>query len=212
MSKKYIVLDFEGVVFKPRLREMYVDIFKQTGRDLSEMDYFFEKIFKEKYRSENCRDKSISDMINHIVSKYPDWEQELRAFEAHNQFDRFVDEVIVGMDKVVEYFTLSDKYELYGLTNWTADGFEVLESKFSNIVSKFKEVLVSGKVGVKKPDYKIWVLANEMMGNPNPEDVYFFDDKQRNVDRAREEVNWNSYLFTQVDDIFAVFPDVASNV
>lgn len=207
-DKKYIVLDFEGVVFETRLREMYVDIFKENGRDLSELDYFFDEIFEERYRSENCRQSTISRMTDHLIKKYPEWEKELRAFNAEEKFDQYVEGVIEGMSKLIEKVSASDKYELYGLTNWPGDAFKILGRDYSEVTTKFKDILASGNVGCKKPDFEIWVYGNEMMGQPDPSLVHFFDDKQRNVDSAINEVGWNAHLFETVESIYEVFPDL----
>ncbi len=207
-DKKYVVFDFEGVVFNTRLREMYVDIFKENGRDLSELDYFFENVFEERYRSENCRQTTVSRMTDHLISKYPEWEHELKAFNAEEQFDKYVAGVIDGMGELIEYFSSSDEYELYGLTNWPGDAFEVLRKQYPEIVAKFKSVIVSGQNGCKKPDFEIWMIANEVMGSPDPSRVHFFDDKQRNVDTAINEVDWNAHYFEAANSVYEVFPEI----
>lgn len=206
-DKKIIVLDFEGVVFQARLRELYVDIFKENGRDLNELDHFFNDIFKEKYRSDNCRQKTLAEMTEPLAQQHPEWAKELLAFNADQKFNRYVDELVPGMGEVVDYFSKSEDYELYGLTNWPGDGYRVLEKKFSEVTSKFKDVVVSGDHGCKKPDALIWQIAQERIGNPDPKRVYFFDDKKRNVDACIAEVKWNSFHFTSVESVISVFPD-----
>lgn len=209
-DKKIVVLDFEGVVFSTRLRDMYVDIFKENGRDLSELDHFFDNVFEERYRSENCRQKTISRMTEHLISRYPEWEKELRAFNADEQFSKYTAGVIEGMEELIERLSSSDDYELYGLTNWPADGFEVLKGQYPELISKFKNVLASGEHGCKKPDFEIWIIANEMMGNPDPALVHFFDDKQRNVDAAIREVGWNAHHFVSAESVYEALPDIKS--
>lgn len=49
----------------------------------------------------------------------------------------------------------------------------------------FSQIVVSGEVGIAKPDSRIFSLLLSRLGDPDPSAVVFFDDKQVNVDAAR---------------------------
>lgn len=200
-TKKIVVLDFEGVVFQSRLRGMYKDIFTERGKSLDELDYFFSEIFKEQYRSNNCRQKTITEMTEPLAQQYPEWAEYLRAFNADREFYRYVKCPIDGMEEIINTLNSSDKYELYGLTNWPGDGFVVLEKLYPELISKFKKVIVSGYTGHKKPDPEFFKLAQSEIGNPSPENVYFFDDKKRNIEAAKQLLGWNGFVFEDASTI-----------
>lgn len=61
----------------------------------------------------------------------------------------------------------------------------------------------SSEVGCAKPDHKIYELADAALvdtyGDHDKGDVVFFDDRQRNVDGARE-FGWNGQLWQGVEE------------
>lgn len=200
-TKKIIVLDFEGVVFQSRLREMYKDIFTEKGKSLNELDYFFSDIFKEQDRSSNCRQKTIAEMTEPLAQQHPEWAEYLRAFNADREFYRYIKCPIEGMEEIINTLSSSDEYQLYGLTNWPGDGFVVLEKLYPELISKFKKVIVSGYTGYKKPDPEFFQLANKEIGEPEANSVYFFDDKKRNVEAAKQLLGWNGFTFEDASTI-----------
>lgn len=72
---------------------------------------------------------------------------------------------------------------LYGLTNWPAETFPPEGEAFA-FLDHFEDILVSGEVGLIKPDPAIYHLTLERFGL-RPDEVLFVDDLAVNVEAAR---------------------------
>ena len=73
---------------------------------------------------------------------------------------------------------------LYGLTNWSADTFELGERMFP-ILRDFLYVAVSGRLGMVKPDPEIYLHLLNTCGL-SAESCLFIDDAAKNVEAARQ--------------------------
>jgi 2-haloacid dehalogenase len=72
---------------------------------------------------------------------------------------------------------------LLALTNWSAELYPHAPRRF-DVLALFEDVVVSGEVGLAKPDPRIYTLVAERAGLP-PGRLVFVDDRRVNVDAAR---------------------------
>ena len=72
---------------------------------------------------------------------------------------------------------------LYALTNWSAENFPVAQRRFE-FLAWFQDIVVSGQVGLAKPDPKIFQLAIARCAL-TPERTVFIDDSAANVEAGR---------------------------
>jgi len=89
---------------------------------------------------------------------------------------------------------------LYALTNFPADTFPAFASRFA-FMQLFKDVLVSGEVGLKKPDPRIFALAADRFGI-EPQKTLFIDDRMENC-QAAADLGFQAYQFTEGDRLMA---------
>jgi 2-haloacid dehalogenase len=82
---------------------------------------------------------------------------------------------------------------LYGLTNWAADTFHHA-APAAPAVARLRDVVVSGQVGLAKPDPAIFRLAAARF-DVDPARTVFVDDTPANVEAARE-VGFHGVHFT----------------
>jgi 2-haloacid dehalogenase len=73
---------------------------------------------------------------------------------------------------------------LVALTNWSAETFHHLGEAHREVVTLFDDIVVSGEVGVAKPDPEIFEVLAARVGHPL-DGVFFVDDSERNVAAAR---------------------------
>jgi len=78
---------------------------------------------------------------------------------------------------------LKKTYRLILLSNTNEIHFEFVREKYS-ILSYIKEYVLSYQVGWMKPDKQIYREAIERTG-VQPEEIFFTDDRQENVEAAR---------------------------
>jgi 2-haloacid dehalogenase len=75
-------------------------------------------------------------------------------------------------------------HPVYALSNWSAETFPRVQHRFE-FLSAFDGVVISGALGIKKPDpaiYRHLIATYEL----EAASTLFIDDSARNVDAARE--------------------------
>jgi len=72
----------------------------------------------------------------------------------------------------------------YMMSNYNGNAFNEVSKRFPDLIRQFKDVLVSGKDGVMKPQRDIYTLAISRW-NLNPERVMYIDDDLDNIETAK---------------------------
>lgn len=72
---------------------------------------------------------------------------------------------------------------LFALTNWSAETFPIARARFP-FLGWFEDIVVSGEVGMAKPDPRIFALTIRRTGL-DPAATLFTDDSSSNVEAAR---------------------------
>jgi 2-haloacid dehalogenase len=85
---------------------------------------------------------------------------------------------------------------LYALTNWSRETFHHARRRFP-FLERFRGIVVSGELGMMKPDARIFRHLTETHGLAAP-DCLFIDDSPRNVAGARA-AGLNAVQFTSPD-------------
>ncbi|WP_456788483.1 HAD-IA family hydrolase [Cellulomonas sp. P5_C5] len=89
---------------------------------------------------------------------------------------------------------------LLGLTNWSAETFHLAEPA-ATAIGLLEDVLVSGEVGVAKPDPRVFALLTDRFGL-RPERTVFADDSAANV-AAGAAAGFDAVLFTTAEALRA---------
>lgn len=77
-------------------------------------------------------------------------------------------------------------HKVYILSNWDAPSFKVLAEQHPEFINLFDGTVISGEVGMIKPDPAIYqFLLKEY--NLNPSQTVFFDDRPENVTAAQAQ-------------------------
>ena len=89
-------------------------------------------------------------------------------------------------------------YRLGILTNMATKFYDrCVKHVFAEHIALADALVVSGKVGVSKPDARIYRIMEDQIGVP-PEEILFFDDNPLNVQGAKS-CGWNASVFTSVE-------------
>jgi len=94
---------------------------------------------------------------------------------------------------------------VYGLTNWGRETFPMACDRFP-FLDSFDGVLVSGEVGLAKPESAIFTRFCEMFGVV-PREAVFVDDVAENVAAANEH-GFEGVVFTTANDLRANLIDL----
>lgn len=196
---KTIVFDFGGVLFRTSATEMYRERFAATGRTPAEADSFLSNVFTKMARSAANRG-TMQAVTTELARQHPVWAEDILAFNADRDFIRNVRGPVPGMHELLQEARQAG-ITLYGLTNWAADTFNTLGSAYPDVISSFAHIVVSGRVGVKKPDRQIFELAQTAFNNPDPATTLYVDDKPANVQQAQAVLGWQGHVFRDAQQL-----------
>ena len=87
---------------------------------------------------------------------------------------------------------------LYALTNWSADTFHHAQAKFE-FLNWFEDIVVSGRIGMIKPNPAIFQHAIEQC-RLEPARTVFIDDSAKNTDAAAS-IGFHVHHFTTADKL-----------
>jgi 2-haloacid dehalogenase len=196
MQKKTVVFDFGGVIFKSSASAFYRARFAEQGRPEADAEYFLTHVFTDRDRSLS-NIGNASDIVAEKCAAHPAWAQDIRAYT--DFFLETIAGIMPGMEKLLTDIVASG-HRVVGLTNWHGDTYDRLSAAFPDVMGHFNAVVVSGKVGMRKPDPRIFQHAQDAFGNPAPDSVYYFDDKPANVEAAHDAAGWNAVVFTNAEN------------
>lgn len=198
--RKIAVFDFGHVLFQVDQVTMYREMLQADNKTEEDLQYFLTNIFTNADRSRANNLKSAKEVTTPLAAQHPEWAKYIEEFNADRGFMRQIPGMIDGMKNTLQELK-SRGYELYGLTNWSGDTFDKLQERYPDITGLFNKIVVSGKVGVKKPNPEIYKIAQAEFGNPDPDTVYFFDDKETNTAAAKATVGWKGVTFKDVHTV-----------
>ncbi len=175
MSYKNIIFDFGGVLIDWNPRYVYGEYFDSE----QEMEYFLGNICTNEWNLEQDRGRLMSDGTKILQNQYPEYQDLISVF-----YDRWEEMLKSDIPENVELlYSLKGKYELYGLTNWSAETISVAHRKYP-FLAEFKGIVVSGEEKLVKPDRRIFELILNRY-DLNPHETVFIDDNILNIEVAK---------------------------
>ena len=177
MAIKNIIFDFGGVVMDWNPRYFFKDYFN----DDEKMEYFLKNITTDEWNIEQDRGRTLAEGTAIQVANFPEWEKEIRAY--YDNWTTMLKSEIADNVAVLRKLEHSE-YELFGLTNWSAETFPYALENY-DFFSIFKgKIVVSGTEKLIKPNPEIWhVLLNRYQ--IKAEESVFIDDNFKNIEVAK---------------------------
>ena len=174
---KNIIFDFGGVVMDWNPRYFFKDYFN----DDEKMEYFLKNITTDEWNIEQDRGRTLAEGTAIQVANFPEWEKEIRAY--YDNWTTMLKSEIADNVAVLRKLEHSE-YELFGLTNWSAETFPYAVKNY-DFFSIFKgKIVVSGTEKLIKPNPEIWhVLLNRYQ--IKAEESVFIDDNFKNIEVAK---------------------------
>ena len=175
MTIKNIIFDFGGVVmdWDPRY------FFKDHFNDDEKMEHFLKNI--DEWNAEQDRGRTLAEGTEIQVAKHPEWEKEIRAY-----YDNWTTMLKSDIPHNVEVLRKLEhsKYDLFGLTNWSAETFPYALENYDFFKIFEGKIVVSGTEKLIKPDPAIWEVLMERYQIKAEESV-FIDDNAKNIEVAK---------------------------
>ena len=188
---KNIVFDFGGVLLDWNPRYFYRAYFK----DEQEMEYFLSNICTTEWNAEQDKGRSFEEGIRILQEQYPQYKEAIRLFK-----DKWEDMLKGEFPESVKLVKQLKEmgYDIYGLTNWSAETIPLAYSKYE-FFQLFDGIVVSGEENVIKPDPKIYEILLERY-KLKAEESIFIDDSPTNIISAKE-LRFKAVLFDNIENV-----------
>jgi 2-haloacid dehalogenase len=173
-----IVFDFGGVLLDWDPRYLYRKLFADDERA---MERFLETIDFYEWNLRQDAGRPFAEAIADHCQKHPEYCDLIRAYET--LWEESIAGPIQSTVDVLREFKRAD-YPLYGLSNWSAETFPRAKRKY-NFLDWFEAIIISGEVGLIKPDPRIYELLLEKISRP-AEQCLIIDDSVDNISVARQ--------------------------
>jgi len=167
-----VVFDLGNVLVEWNPRRLY----ERLIPDAEELERFFTQVINHDWIEAQDAGRPFAEGIAVLVAAHPLYESEIRAFR-----ERW-EEMVPGplADTVAILGELKAKATpLYALTNWSHETFPIARPRFP-FLDWFDGIVVSGEVGLVKPDARIYRHLLARFGL-KAADCVFIDDAPANV-------------------------------
>ena len=192
MTARIALFDLGNVVVDWNPTRLYAKLMN----DATAAARFCETVCTLEWHTAHDRGVLMADNAKTLIEQHPDKEDLILAWNTH-WMDMFTG-YVAGVPSILE--ALKEKQRpLYALTNFpgekwrdTADVYPLLED--------FIDVIISSEEKCVKPDPRIYEIALERMGSPDPATVFFTDDRLPNIEAARA-FGMQAHQFTTADNL-----------
>ena len=191
MAIQKVIFDVGQVLVKFNPQNLFIKILK----DEEKVDFFLKNICTWEWHIQQDLIYDTSKAAGPVIKKYPEYKEAIEAF--YGRFLEMIDSV--HQENVNLALKLKQKgYPIYLLSNFPGDQFEKYRLQ-NSFLDEFDDRIISGDVGLAKPDIKIYQLAIKKF-NLNPEESLFIDDKIENT-RGAEQVGIKTIQLQKPEDL-----------
>jgi 2-haloacid dehalogenase len=140
--------------------------------------------------------RDFREAADELSGKFPEYAHLISAWG--DRFGETISDPVPGTHAVVEELD-ARRVPLYAITNFSADFWAPFAEREQAFFSRFRDIVVSGREKLLKPDPAIYYLALDRFGL-KPAEALFIDDREINVEGARA-VGMQAHLFTTAEDL-----------
>jgi 2-haloacid dehalogenase len=176
-GRDIVVFDLGGVLIDWDPRHLYRQLF---AGDEAAMEHFLANICTHEWNRGQDAGRSFAEGARLLKAEHPDKAELIDAYFA--RFDEMMPGPIAGSVEILAELNALGA-PLYGLTNFSAETYPATFERFA-FLRWFRGILVSGEVGVIKPDPRIFQLLIERFAI-DPRRTVYIDDVAANATAAR---------------------------
>jgi 2-haloacid dehalogenase len=143
------------------------------------MQAFLDEIKFMEWNALQDKGRPFEEGIADLSAQYPHRAELIQAY--HDHWQDSIGDAIMGTVEILK--RLKDRgWPLYGLSNWSSQTFPHALAKY-DFFHLFDDMIISGQVGIAKPDAAVYRLLLERIGR-SAEECLFIDDSQVNIRQA----------------------------
>ena len=158
--------------------------------DAEERERFLSEICSIAWHTRHDAGVSFADNAPPLIAQHPQYEAEIRAWGRcwMEMFDGYIG----GTPELIDRLEARG-VPLYALSNMPAEVWPMMLEHFP-LLQRFRHTVVSGDIGLVKPDPAIFAHTLDMLGQPAPGEVFFIDDSEKNI-AAADALGFRTHLF-----------------
>jgi 2-haloacid dehalogenase len=180
------VFDLGAVLIEWDPRHLYRSLFA----DQDAMEDFLATVCTPEWNAEQDRGRSLAEATAALISEHPEHAAMIEAY--YGRWEEMVGAPIAGTVEIAKELKAAG-IRLLALSNWSAETFPRARHRLE-ILNDFDGVLLSGAVGLIKPDpaiYDVLIMRHQV----DPATAIFVDDSPKNVEAAAR-VGFDAIHFT----------------
>ena len=175
-QRSVVVFDLGGVLIDWNPRHLYRKLFAEEAA----MEAFLATVCTQQWNERQDAGRSFSEGAAQLSAQHPHQAAMIHAYGA--RFDEMMKGAIDGSVDILR--ALHDRgVPLYALSNWSAETYPLATKRF-DFLKLFRGTVISGEVGVIKPDPRIFRILLKRH-RIKPDDAVYIDDNPRNAEAAR---------------------------
>ncbi|MDQ1485571.1 MAG: 2-haloacid dehalogenase [Actinomycetota bacterium] len=187
------VFDLGAVLIEWDPRHLYRTLFA----DEAAMEEFLATVCTPEWNAEQDRGRTLAAATAVLVEKHPQHAELIEAY--YGRWDEMLGAPIAGTVQIAHELRAAG-LRLVALSNWSAETFPRARHRLT-FLDEFDAVLVSGTVGLIKPDPAIYQLLIQRH-DVDPAHALFVDDSAKNVEAAAA-VGFDAIRFQSPDQLRA---------
>ena len=184
-----VVFDLGGVLLDWNPRHLY----RKLIPDPAAMEEFLATVCTGDWNLEQDRGRDWDEAVSLLSERFPDKADLIAAY--HLRWEEMIVGPIPGTRDILQNLQARG-VPTYSITNFSAPKLDLTRRTYPEVAS-FRGIVVSGEVGLLKPDAAIYRRLLDDHGL-EAADTIFIDDVQKNVDGAKA-VGMHAVRFTDAD-------------
>ena len=185
MTVEAVVFDVGRVLYQWQLRTLFAKLIA----DERELDWFLAHVVTEEWHFQHDAGRPLAEMVPELQAQFPDHAHLVAAYA--ERFNETIPGPVRGSLDLVERLD-SAGIPLYAITNFGAEFWDMFRPT-APVFDRFRDIVVSGREKLVKPDPAIFRLAEQRFGHA-PQAMLFIDDNAANV-AAAAALGWHIHHF-----------------
>jgi len=186
-----VIFDLGGVVLDWNPRYVYRHYFDTPER----IEQFLEEIDFPSWNVQQAMGRPFAEGVAILSAQYPQYASLIRAY--HEHWELSVAGPIHGTVEIAGALK-SAGYPLYALSNWSAETFPLARDRY-DCLQLFDGTIISGEVGLAKPDPRIFELLLQRV-HLLAQECLLIDDAAQNI-AAAERLGFRTIRFQSPDQL-----------
>lgn len=187
-----LIFDIGNVLIKWDPRYLYRQFFQN---DKTGMENFLAEIDFTGWNMRQDAGRPFATGVADLCSQFPQYCSLIKAY--HERWEESIGGAIWPTVAVVKHLKQAGNH-LYGLSNFSAEKFPLMQQRYQ-FFDWFNHIILSGDVGIAKPDQRIFYMMSQRIQRP-PQECLLIDDSLPNVQAARQ-VGFQAIYFRHAEQL-----------